>query len=75
MFVMAVVVAVLVAALVVVAAVVMAVEVVVVAVLAVVMLSLGMIPCYHKPHFLHLLKRCDGGTGRQADRPSCRGCI
>ena len=59
--------AVLVAALVVVAAVVMAVEVVVVAVLAVVMLSLRMIPCYQKPHFLRLLKRCDGGTGRWMD--------
>ena len=78
---MAVVVAVLVAALVVVAAVVMAmaVVVVVVVVLAVVMLSLRMIPCYQKPHFLRLLIRCDGGTGGRmdqwTDRPSCRGCI
>ena len=61
--------AVLVAALVVVAAGVMAmaVVVVVVVVLAVVMLSLRMIPCYQKPHFLRLLKRCDGGTGRWMD--------
>ena len=45
----------------------MAVVVVVVVVLAVVMLSLRMIPCYQKPHFLRLLKRRDGGTGGRMD--------